>query len=101
MLRVLEALNKRGGVADTPAFATAQASVLALAEYFGGRMVYLPKGDRLRIALRDAEMWRAFSGKNVPELAAHYDLSEIHVYSLLKKQRALHQRKLQGRLFEE
>jgi Mor family transcriptional regulator len=100
MLRVLEALNKRCGLPDPAAFAAAQANVLALAEYFGGRMVYLPKGDRLRIALRDAEMWRAFTGKNVPTLAQEYDISEIHCYAVLKKQRALHQHKLQGRLFE-
>jgi Mor family transcriptional regulator len=101
MLRVLTALKKRQGMPEADAYADAQGSVLALAEYFGGRMVYLPKGDRLKIALRDAEIWRRFTGRNVQELASEYQVSEIHMYALLRKQRQLHQRKLQGRLFAD
>ena len=101
MIRVLEALNRRRGMTDEEAFAAARDNVLALAEYFGGRMVYLPRGERLRVALRDAEIWRKFNGRNVAKLAKHYGVSEIHCYAVLKRQRALHQRKLQGRLFED
>lgn len=101
MLRVIEALKRREGRAEADAFADAQSTVLALAEYFGGRMVYLPRGDRLRTALRDAELWRRFNGRNSAELAHEYRVSEIHCYAILKKQRQLHQRKLQGRLFPD
>jgi Mor family transcriptional regulator len=103
MVRVVEAdIARRSGQAATPAaFAESRHIVLALAEYFGGRQVYLPKGDRLKTALRDAEIWRKFTGRNTRELADEHGLSEFHMYAILKRQRALHARKLQGRLFPD
>lgn len=101
MLRVLEARFVRNGVPAEEAFKRAADVVLAISEYFGGRSVYLPKGEQLAAALRHAAIWRKFNGRNVPELAAEFELSEIHVYAVLKAQRALAQRKLQGRLFQE
>lgn len=102
MVRVVEAdLARRRGQASPADFADARHAVLALAEYFGGRQVYLPKGDRIRTALRDAEIWRKFTGRNARELAHEYKISEIHCYSVIKRQRVLHARKLQGRLFPD
>jgi Mor family transcriptional regulator len=101
MVRVIEADKVRRGVAQADAFADARNTVLVIAEYFGGRQAYLPKGDRLKTALRDAEIWRKFTGKNARELAAEHGVSEIHMYAILKRQRALHTRKLQGRLFPD
>lgn len=101
MVRVIEQDKLRRGAATTEAFADARAAVLSIAEYFGGRMTYLPKGERLLTALRDAEIWRKFNGRNIRELAAEYGVSEIHLYDVLKRQRALHTRKLQGRLFPD
>lgn len=101
LLRVFEALFKRRGMDDRTAFDLARETALTEAEYFGGRQWYLPKGERLRLALRDAEIWRRFNGRNVPELAREYDVSTIHLYAILRKQRALNQTKLQGRLFPD
>lgn len=102
MVAVLEALYRRKGMDEQAAFKLASDSVLALAEYFGGRVVYLPRGDRLKTALRDAEIYRRFRGsKNVDALAEEYDLSVIRVYAIYAEQRQLHLRKLQGRLFED
>lgn len=101
MLRVIEADKLRRGSPKADAFSDASSTVLAIAEYFGGRQVYLPKGERLKIALRDAEIWSKFTGKNARKLAETYGVSEIHMYAILKRQRALHTRKLQGRLFPD
>ena len=102
MVRVLEALHRRNGATEEEAFRLASQSVLAFAEYFGGRVVYLPRGDRLKIALRDAEIYRRFLGsRNVDKLADEYGLTTIHLYKIAREQRALHLRKLQGQLFQD
>jgi Mor family transcriptional regulator len=101
MLRVLEAHKKRRGMSAEEAFEHAREDVLALAEYFGGRMAYLPKGERLKVALRDAAIWRRFNGQNARELAMEYKLSAPHLYNVLARQRTLHVSKLQGRLFQD
>lgn len=103
MVRVVEADKIRRGAAADEAFRDARAAVLAIAEYFGGRQTYLPKGTRLATALRDAEIWRRYTGSpaSARALAAEYGLSEIHMYALLARQRELHRRRLQGRLFPD
>lgn len=101
MVSVLEALYRRQGRSDDEALRLACDSVLALAEYAGGRVLYLPRGDRLRTALRDAEIHRRWQrGDKIEALAGDYGLSDIHVYRIIGQQRALHLRKVQGRLFE-
>lgn len=101
LLRVLEARFKRSGTPDPKAYRDAADIVLTIAEYFGGRVVYLPKGEGLRKALLHAEIWRKFTGRNVPELAQEFGLTEIYVYEVLRAQRKLNARKIQGRLFED
>ena len=97
-IEVVEALNRHKGIPADAAFADARDVVLALATHLGGRQFYLPRGDRLRTALRDAEIWRRFTGRNVTALAAEYGVSEIHLYAVLRQQRELHTRRHQGRL---
>lgn len=91
LLRVQEALFKRRGMADPEAFETACAVVMATADYIGGRAAYIPRGDRLRAALRDAGMWREYDGNpaTVERLATEHKLTTIRVYAILKQQRAL------------
>lgn len=97
-LQVLEAMHRRKGLAADAAFANARDVVLALATHLGGRQFYLPRGDRLAIALRDAEIWHRFDGRNVAELAAQHGLTEIHLYAVLRRQRDLHRQRHQSRL---
>ncbi len=75
--------------------------VRAIAHYLGGRQIYLPRGDQLEQALRDREIWRAFRGDNIEELAAQHGLSVGSVYRILARQRALHHRNRQRGLFEQ
>lgn len=99
MVQVTEACLRRSRVQEPEA--VARAVVLELANYFGARQWYLPRGDRLRIALRDAEIYRRAKRGNIEALALEYGLNVIQVYRIVRQQKALHIAKIQGRLFEE
>lgn len=101
ILRLIEATLVRRGMAKGPAFAAAAEAALEISSYGGGRPVYIPVGQRLKLALRDAEIWRRFTGRNHHELAQEFGLTVVTIYEVLREQRALHMRKLQGHLFED
>lgn len=101
MVRVQEAQYRRLGREEGEAFQLARAGVMALAEYFGGRMWYLPRGDRLRQAIRDIEIFRKAGKVPVKELADTYRLSDSQIYRIIRQQHDLHLRRIQGRLFDD
>ena len=78
----------------------ARAVVYAICQTMGGAVVYIPRGDTLRRALRDAEIFREWRDKNVrPDaLVRKFDLSSPAVYDIIARQRALH-RQLEPDLF--
>ncbi len=79
------------GMADTVP-KIAREMVYAICQTMGGAVVYIPRGDKLRRALRDAEIFREWRDKNVrPDaLARKFDLSSQAVYDIIARQRALH-----------
>ncbi|WP_295936987.1 Mor transcription activator family protein [uncultured Xanthomonas sp.] len=97
MVAVLEATYRRLGLGDAQSAKLATAGVLAQAEYAGGRMLYLPRGDRLRKALRDAEIYHRARRGNIQQLAAEYGLTDIHIYRICREQKELYMSKVQGR----
>ncbi len=103
LVAFLEALFRRLRMPPEEAFALAREVVLEQAHAFGGRTMYLPRGDRLLIALRDAEMWRRYTGKTeqIEQFAREFGMTTIHVYTIMAKQRKLHLGRLQGSLFSE
>lgn len=72
----------------------ARAVVFAICDVMGGSVVYIPRGDRLKRALRDAEIFRHWREHNtrVDELARKFDLSSQAVYDIIARQRELHRR---------
>ncbi len=86
------------GLAQEAAFEQASAVVLAISEFRGGRLFYWPKGERLRIALRDAGRYRRFNGRNIDQLVEETGINVIHMYRILRHQRALHVRRIQPEL---
>jgi Mor family transcriptional regulator len=74
--------------------------VVLLAQYLGGRFVYLPRGDELRIAARDALIYRLSDRQPAHEIAKLFGLGEHVVYRIIARQRALVVDRLQGKLFE-
>lgn len=81
-------LEERGVRRGNDAEAEAQALVLAIAQYVGGTRIYIPTGERVRIAIRDLTIWRTYDGTNVRLLARQYGLTETRVYQILVDQRA-------------
>ena len=98
---VLRAYNLRNGLDETDAAVDARDRCVLLADYFGGRMVYMPTGERLHQALRDAMIWTEFRGNNHLALAEKYDLTVVRVYQILAEQRSLMVKERQGKLFNE
>ncbi len=96
LVGVIESALRRCGAPKEQALSHAGSCVLAVAEFLGGRMVYLPRGHRLKVAIRDEEIFRRFAGNNVKELAEEFGLTDIHIYSILRRQRALNRRPLSG-----
>ncbi|AKO30289.1 transcriptional regulator [[Haemophilus] ducreyi] len=69
--------------------AEAWSSVLTISHYLGGRAIYLPRGDRLKEALRDYAIYDEFDGKNVQQLSERYGLCVPQIYAIIRKQRKL------------
>ncbi|WP_236199943.1 Mor transcription activator family protein [Pseudomonas pseudonitroreducens] len=68
--------------------------VLRICETMGGEMIYVPRGERLRVAIRDAALFRDWRGgkTSIPELVRKYRLATPTVYDIIARQRALHRR---------
>ena len=100
LIEVQEAAFVRLGFDKVEAFKFARAGVMAMAEFFGGRQVYLPRGDNLLAALRDAEIYRRAHRGNIGALAAEHGITDRHVWRICHQQRRLYLDKMQGRLFD-
>ena len=64
-----------------------ETAIKAMAFMAGGRQFYLPRGNRIKLAIRNSEIIQKFTGANVRELATEYDLSEVQIYSIIRDQR--------------
>lgn len=100
VVRVMETAFTKAGVPVDRATELAIAGALALGEYRGGRMLYLPRGERLRTALKHAQAWRMWRGNNIDEVMAFLGVTQIRAYAIIDEQRALHRSKLQRDMFK-
>lgn len=98
-MEVLRTTFRRLGADDAMALDYAQHGVLALGQYCGGRQNYLPTGERLHTAVRDRRLYLEYNGRNKYDLAQRYGISDRRVEQIAAEQKAVHVRKLQGRLF--
>lgn len=93
------------GKSEDEAFAEARRSVTLIAHYRGGRMFYLPRNDKLRIALRDAHVWRLFTDRGqrltITDLAVRFNLTDQQVYNIIREQKRLTIKRRQRDLFPE
>ncbi len=101
LVDVLRANFQRRGRSEAEAIAEAQQAALVIGEYLGGRNAYLPTGERLRDALRDRRLYLEANGRNKADLAQRYGITERRVEQITAEQKAIHVRKLQGRLFQD
>ncbi|WP_160286850.1 Mor transcription activator family protein [Pseudomonas knackmussii] len=68
--------------------------VLQICDTMGGSIIYLPRGERLRVAIRDASIFREWrdGNRSIPELVRKHRLAMQTVYDIIARQRALHRR---------
>lgn len=90
---------KRLGVSDADAHRISLTLLLAQANYGGGRMYYMPKGDRLRQAVRDRKIYHEFNGRNHEELAKRHGLTVQRIYEIVKRQSEIERARVQPKLF--
>lgn len=93
--------ERRRGMTPDAAALDARDRCILLANYLGGRAYNIPRGDALRIALRDKQIHEEFNGKNHEELADRYGLNIITVYRIIRQQIKLsRESRMRGRLFD-
>jgi Mor family transcriptional regulator len=101
IVAVFAAHRRRQGLSDEAALTDAQELAVLLAEYLGGRRHYLPRGEQLRRALRDQQIYMQMGRMPVSQIAQTHGITETQVYAIHAEQRKLFLRRRQGRLFEE
>ncbi|OCG62223.1 Mor transcription activator family protein [Gilliamella sp. Fer4-1] len=91
----------RQGMQNEKAIITSTKLVGVLGNYFGGRVCYIPNGERLKQAIRDNRIFLDYqiSDGNIAVLAKKYNLTDSHVYSIIREQLALHRKKYQPDMF--
>lgn len=92
--------NLRAGMSETAAAIDARDRCILLGDYMGGRAYNLPRGDALRLAVRDKLIWLEARAGNYEQIASRHGLDVTHIYRIVRQQRALYKAKMQGRLFE-
>ncbi len=90
---------KEAGIHQDLAWRLAKRLITRQAHYMGGGMVYLPRNDKLKKALRDAQLYNEFNGHNHKALMQKYKLTQPTVYQVIAEQRALFIKKRQQDLF--
>ena len=101
LIDIFNAALRRMGMDEEQARRIAHTLLAEQAMYCGGRHFYIPKGDRLKQAIRDVELWRDWHDHGIvpDDLAAKYKISVQHVYRIINEQRAIHMRRVQPSLF--
>jgi len=92
----------RQGMSDDKAIISATKLVYVLGNYFGGRVCYIPSGEKLKQAIRDKKIFMSYlrSNGNITSIAKKYSLTDSHIYSIIREQSALHRKKHQPDLFK-
>ncbi len=60
-------------------------NLIALADYFGGTHIYIPKKKMLLRQIRYKAIIEEFDGSNMKQLAKKYDVSEATVYRIIRQ----------------
>ena len=55
-----------------------------MAAYWGGQLIYFPKGKFVILSKRDRQIYAEFTGRNHKDLARKFDVSEQHIYRIIK-----------------
>lgn len=62
--------------------------IAALAQLFGGRVVYIPRNDAMKKARRNAQVWAEQGKLSAREIAAKHGLCVQQIYKIIAERRA-------------
>lgn len=89
MLSVLTAMFQRKGLPAQVAAHHAENAVLELAFLMGGRVLYLPREQKLKRVLRDIKITDQLGKRTASELAIEHEVAVQTIYEIAKQQRRL------------
>lgn len=87
-------------LADAKARDIGEEIAMAIAGEWGGQLLYIPKGKFVLLAKRDREIWAAFDGRNIKDLVRQFQVTEQHIYRIIKAMRKADMDTRHGDLFE-
>lgn len=99
MARVAEQVLRDDGIPEDQAKRTAFALAEHMRGYWGGQIVSVAKGHRLKTRQRWRAVWEKFTGDNHAELAREFDLSLQQVYKIIEIMKRDHVARSQHALF--
>ena len=97
-LHLCGALTAEGVPMDAAMRYTVQ-QVRALADGIGGHSVYIPRGVRWALTVRDRLLVEQFTGRNHFELARRFGMSEVRVRQIMRRVERERFQAAQGTLF--
>jgi len=89
---------RRRGYDEAESRGLARTGILVVAELMGGKNWYFPKGEDLRVFLRDIEIARRANRDNIEALAREYRLTPRSIYRIILEQRREYVARRQGTL---
>lgn len=81
--RIAARLSK-GYVDESTARQIAEDIATDMASHWGGQLIYFPKGKFALLSKRDREIFSKFTGHNHKDLSREFDVSEQHIYRIVK-----------------
>lgn len=79
--------NLTGIIPEVRAIEIGEAIALQMAEYWGGQLIYFSKGKFVLLSRRDRTIYAEFDGTNIKDLCRRYNISEAHLYRIIKAMR--------------
>ena len=91
----------KSGHAEDAAQALGEEIALDMAERWGGQQIYFTKGRFSLVSRRHQEMYAAFHGNNINEVAARFGVGVPALYKIFKRVRKAELARIQGSLFQD
>lgn len=88
----------KNGMLDQKAKALAFDITESIRADVGGFNLYIPRGVKYELSVRDEQIYREFNGQNLQALAHQYKLSEMQMRTIVERGRARDQAQRQGAL---
>lgn len=101
LVELVQAVFMRRGRSIDQARLEARAVVVEMAKYFGGRVWYMPRGERLHNALRDIEIAGRMGVERPEALAEEFGLSITRIYKISSQQRSIRREQRNRSILEE